>query len=251
MDRARWQVPTGVATAAMATSMVSLYAVSALAPFLVADLGLSRAEVGGLVTVTFAVAAAVSLVAGRLVDSRGARTGLLLLAGVVGTALLAASFAGSYAWLAGALAIAGVAQALANPATNVLVARQVPESPEPPSQSPPDELSPSEPPRDRRRTGLRRRSASTVSSGVARASHIPRSDSSVYPAPATHMAWTDPSTTSAWVAPWTYPSCRPPAADPVHPVYSVLSSTVTDVHGAVTVVSTDDRSSNIPYAGTP
>ncbi len=106
--------------------MLSLYAVSALAPFLVADLGLSRAAVGGLATASFAVAATLSLVAGHLTDLLGARRALLALAAAVTVALLAASAAGSYGWLLAALAVAGVGQALANPATNVLLARAVP-----------------------------------------------------------------------------------------------------------------------------
>nr|WP_305783935.1 MFS transporter [Actinoplanes lichenis] len=48
-----------------------------------------------------------------------------LTATVVGT-LIAASFAGSYGWLLAALALAGIGQALANPATNVLVRARVP-----------------------------------------------------------------------------------------------------------------------------
>ena len=124
----RWGVETSVATAAMAASMWSLYAVSTLAPFLVADLGLSRAGVGGLVTATFAVAAIASLVAGQAVDVVGARRGLLTLAFAVMIALLSASVAGSYGWLVAAIAIAGVGQALANPATNVLLAAGVPAS---------------------------------------------------------------------------------------------------------------------------
>jgi predicted MFS family arabinose efflux permease len=122
----RWQVDTSVATAAMAVSMWSLYAVGALAPFLVADLGLSRAGVGGLVTATFAVAAAGSLVAGPLVDRVGARRGLLALAVAVAVAVVAASLTGSYGWLAATIAVAGLGQALANPATNVLLAANVP-----------------------------------------------------------------------------------------------------------------------------
>ncbi len=122
----RWWVAVGVATTAMASSMLSLYAVSALAPSLVDDLGLSRTRVGELVTATFAVAAVLSLVAGHLVDVTGARRGLAVLSATVTAALSGASFAGSYAALLAVLALAGIGQALANPATNVLLARTVP-----------------------------------------------------------------------------------------------------------------------------
>ncbi|WFE53148.1 MFS transporter [Micromonospora sp. WMMD1155] len=126
MAAERWWAPTGVATAAMATSMTALYATSALAPFLVADLGLSRTAVGALVTVSFAVAAGVSLIAGHLIDLGGARRGLLALCVAVLVALLGASVAPGYGWLLVAVAVAGLGQALANPATNVLVAGAVP-----------------------------------------------------------------------------------------------------------------------------
>nr|MDT0657905.1 MFS transporter [Micromonospora sp. DSM 115978] len=122
----RWWVPTGVATAGMASSALPMYAVAALAPFLVTDLGLSRVGVGALITVSFVVAAAMSLVAGHLVDALGAKVGLAGLCATMGLGLVAASLAGAYGWLVVALAMTGVAQALANPATNVLVARRVP-----------------------------------------------------------------------------------------------------------------------------
>lgn len=114
-----------VATGGMAASMLPLYAISALGPFLVADLGLSRVALGTLVTAAFAVAAVGSLVIGRAVDVVGAHAGLALLFVVVGSVLVTASFAPGYSSLVAIMAVAGVAQALANPATNVLVARHV------------------------------------------------------------------------------------------------------------------------------
>jgi predicted MFS family arabinose efflux permease len=110
----------------MGASMAALYALSALAPFLVADLGLSRVAVGGLVTVSFAVAAVMSVFAGHLVDMWGARRGLVVLCGAVAVALFGAAAAPGYGWLLVAVAAAGVGQAVANPATNVLVAQAVP-----------------------------------------------------------------------------------------------------------------------------
>ncbi|MEV6596780.1 MFS transporter [Actinoplanes sp. NPDC051346] len=122
----RWRAGTAVATAAMTASMLVLYALSALAPLFTADLGLDRAAVGLLVTATFAVAAAVSLIAGRIVDQSGPRRSLLALGVIVTVALAGASFARDYASLLAALAVAGVAQALANPATNLQIGRTVP-----------------------------------------------------------------------------------------------------------------------------
>lgn len=113
-------------TLAMATSMIPLFAVSALAPFLVADLDLTRAQIGGLVTACFAVAAVLSLAVGHVVDVIGARAGFLALALAVAVGLAGASAADSYATLLGALAVAGVGQALANPVTNVAIATGIP-----------------------------------------------------------------------------------------------------------------------------
>ncbi|MGH3941014.1 MAG: MFS transporter [Pseudonocardiaceae bacterium] len=125
-DEARWVGTTGVATAAMAVAMLGPYAVSALGPSLVNDLQLPRSAVGALVTATFAVACVASLVAGRVVDVSGPRRGVAVLAGLVLTGLLAAALAPGYGWLLAALAVIGLALALANPATNLLVAGRVP-----------------------------------------------------------------------------------------------------------------------------
>ena len=117
---------TATATAAMAASTLPLYGVSALGPVLVEELDLSRLQLGSLVAVTIGAAASLSMAAGRLIDRIGARGGLLGLAAVVAATLVAASFAGSYPWLLAALAVAGIGQALANPATNVLIRARVP-----------------------------------------------------------------------------------------------------------------------------
>jgi predicted MFS family arabinose efflux permease len=125
-ERARWAGAAGVATAAMAAAMLPLYAVSALGPALVGDLRLPRSAVGVLVTSTFSVACVASVVAGKVVDAHGPRRGLLGLAGLVLAGMGAAALAPGYGWLLVALAGAGVAQALANPATNLLVVTRVP-----------------------------------------------------------------------------------------------------------------------------
>jgi predicted MFS family arabinose efflux permease len=117
---------TAIATAAMATSTLPLYGISALGPALVADLELSRPQLGSLVAVTISAAAVLSMAAGRLTDRIGARRGLLGLTTAVLVTLSAASLAGSYGWLLAALAVAGIGQALANPATNVLIRARIP-----------------------------------------------------------------------------------------------------------------------------
>ena len=121
-----WAGAAGVATAAMAASMLALYAVSALGPALADDLQLPRSALGALVTATFSEACVASLVVGGVVDVSGPRRGLLWLAALVLAGLLAAALAPGYGALLVALAVAGLAQALANPVTNLLVAARVP-----------------------------------------------------------------------------------------------------------------------------
>ncbi|MGH3885739.1 MAG: MFS transporter [Pseudonocardiaceae bacterium] len=125
-ESSSWAGTAGVATAAMAASMLALYAISALGPALVQDMQLPRSAVGVLVTATFSVACVASLVVGRVVDISGPRRGLLWLAALVLAGLLGAALAPGYGALLGALAVTGLAQALANPVTNLLVATRVP-----------------------------------------------------------------------------------------------------------------------------
>lgn len=121
-----WATTVGIATAAMAAPALATYAVSSLGPVLAHDMHLTRSAVGALVTASFSVACAASLVAGQIVDASGSRRGLLWLAALVLAGLLAAALAPGYGFLLVALAVAGIGQALANPATNLLVAARVP-----------------------------------------------------------------------------------------------------------------------------
>ncbi|MCE7081799.1 MFS transporter [Streptomyces sp. ST2-7A] len=113
-------------TLTMALSMFVLFALGALGPMLLTDLDLTRAQWGSLTAVAFGTASALSLVAGHLTDVIGGRRALvaLLLTVAVVFALLPAAH--GHALLLVALVLAGGAQALANPATNHLIARRLP-----------------------------------------------------------------------------------------------------------------------------
>lgn len=88
-----------------------------LAPFLQADLGLSRAAFGLLATAIY-LGSLFSLVpAGGLCDRLGSRRLFLLGPLALGAALLAGALGGSYALLLGALFVAGVANGVALPPT--------------------------------------------------------------------------------------------------------------------------------------
>jgi predicted MFS family arabinose efflux permease len=111
---------------AMALPMLVLYAIGALGPQLVTDWGVDRAELGVLPATGFAVAAVLSLWAGRIVDrlgTRGASTALFL---VVAVSFAAMAFAGGFGLLLAAIALCGVAQALSNPVTNRVIAERIP-----------------------------------------------------------------------------------------------------------------------------
>lgn len=114
-----------ILTAAMALPMLVLYAVGALGPVLAQDLRVAPSSLGWVTFTTFSIAAVLSPWAGPLTDRLGARRGLVLLFMAVALAYVAAAWVPSLAALAGAVAIGGVAQALCNPVTNLLIAREV------------------------------------------------------------------------------------------------------------------------------
>ncbi len=111
---------------AMGVATVVTFIVGALAPFLVEDLGLSRMSLGLLATVMIAVAAVLSPLAGQLVDRLGGQLVLVVIFAVTAAGMLGMALAGSYAWLLAGAALAGIATAMGNPATNQLISRHIP-----------------------------------------------------------------------------------------------------------------------------
>lgn len=117
---------TALLTCAMAFSMLQLFLIGALGPRLVAERGLSTAVLGLTTTVGFAAAAALSPIAGRMVDRIGPRRSLVLLLGVCALALALIGAAPGAGVLLGAVALGGLPQAVANPATNKAILAAVP-----------------------------------------------------------------------------------------------------------------------------
>ncbi len=115
-----------VLVSAMSLPMLVLYAMSSLGPFITQDLHIHPGLLGYVIFSSFAVAALLSLVAGRYVDRLGSRNALLLLFLVVALAFSLIGFTSQFSGLMSAAALCGVAQALANPVTNLLIAQQVP-----------------------------------------------------------------------------------------------------------------------------
>ncbi|MEU9234189.1 MFS transporter [Streptomyces subrutilus] len=117
---------TALLTCAMAFSMLQLFLLGALGPRLVGELGISPAVLGLTTTVGFGTAAALSPAGGRVVDRVGPRRSLVLLLLVSAVALALIGAAPGAGLLLGAVALGGIPQALANPATNKAVLAAVP-----------------------------------------------------------------------------------------------------------------------------
>lgn len=111
---------------AMALPMLVLYALSTLGPLLGRDLRFEPASLGYLVMSSFGLAAILSPWAGAIVDRIGSRHALIGLFSVISLAFALIATAKTFQGLIIATALCGIAQALANPVTNLLIAQQVP-----------------------------------------------------------------------------------------------------------------------------
>ncbi|AZZ92914.1 MFS transporter [Hahella sp. KA22] len=109
----------------MTLPMLILYTIGALGPLLIADLGIEAGWLGYVTMSAFGVAAMLSLAAGPLVERLGARRGLLLLFVSVALAYALMITLPGFAGIIAAVAVCGVAQALSNPVTNLLIAQQI------------------------------------------------------------------------------------------------------------------------------
>ncbi|MFJ4468370.1 MFS transporter [Streptomyces sp. NPDC089424] len=117
---------TALLTCAMAFSMMQLFLLGALGPRLVTELGVSPTVLGLTTTVGFATATVLSPVGGRVVDRVGPRRCLVALLAVSALALALIGAAPGTGLLLAAVALGGVPQALANPATNKAILAVVP-----------------------------------------------------------------------------------------------------------------------------
>ncbi len=103
------------------------YAFGVLAPHLVSEFGLSRLQLGLLLTTFYLVGGSLSLAAGRAVDHFGPKRVVLFSFALLSASVTAIAASPGYAFLLGSAAVSGVALAVANPATNKLVAIHIPE----------------------------------------------------------------------------------------------------------------------------
>ncbi|MCV2219025.1 MFS transporter [Thauera sp. Sel9] len=117
---------TSLMVMAMGMPMMVFYAIGILGPELVADLAISRTQLGWLTASTFGLAAILSPWAGALVQRIGSCTGLTALFLLVGLSFSLMTVLPGFGGLVTALLFCGVAQSLANPATNQAIAQTVP-----------------------------------------------------------------------------------------------------------------------------
>jgi predicted MFS family arabinose efflux permease len=117
---------TVLATAAMTISMLQLYVLGALGPVLVHQLRLAQWQLGALVAADFAIAAALSVPAGAIVDRLGPRRTLVALFAVSAVALGTLAAARDGWWVLVAVLVGSAPQALSNPATNNVILARVP-----------------------------------------------------------------------------------------------------------------------------
>ncbi|MFJ2784351.1 MULTISPECIES: MFS transporter [unclassified Streptomyces] len=117
---------TALLTTAMAFSMMQLFLLGALGPRLVDELGVSETLLGLTTTVGFGTAALLSPLGGRVVDRFGPRRALTWLLVVSAVALALIGAAPGPGLLLAAVALGGLPQALANPATNKAILAAVP-----------------------------------------------------------------------------------------------------------------------------
>ncbi|MEV0990851.1 MFS transporter [Streptomyces sp. NPDC049949] len=117
---------TALLTSAMAFSMLQLFLLGAFGPRLVDELGVSPTALGLTTAIGFATAAVLSPVGGRVVDRTGPRRSLVVLLLVSAAALALIGAAPGPGFLLAAVALGGLPQALANPATNKAILAAAP-----------------------------------------------------------------------------------------------------------------------------
>ncbi|MFF3861453.1 MFS transporter [Streptomyces sp. NPDC002209] len=106
--------------------MLQLFLLGALGPRLVDELDMSPVTLGLTTTIGFGTAALLSPAGGRIVDRVGPRRSLVALLLISAVALALIGAAPDTGLLLGAVALGGVPQALANPATNKAILAAVP-----------------------------------------------------------------------------------------------------------------------------
>ncbi len=117
---------TALLLGAMGVATFAPNALGVLAVFLIEDLGISRGQLGAIIGLNLVMGALVSPRAGAVTDRLGARRALLALFATSALTFVALALAPAVAPIAAVAAVGGVTQGLANPATNKLIAGELP-----------------------------------------------------------------------------------------------------------------------------
>ncbi len=112
-----------VATLSQASVSSVVFAVGPLAPLLLADFKVSRAEIGLTTTAMYVSSSVMALVGGRAADRVGERRMLALSGLIVGLAALLATRSGSFWAFLGANFVIGIGSGIQNPAGSAAVMR--------------------------------------------------------------------------------------------------------------------------------
>lgn len=110
----------------MMVASIWVYIFGAVAPFWLAEFGMSRTQLGMMTMLLFAVGAFGSLAAGRLVDLVDDRRLFIGIFAAAALTTLVIALAPNLWWLYCASAVGGLVMAAGNPTTNKLIARLVP-----------------------------------------------------------------------------------------------------------------------------
>lgn len=108
------------------TAVLPVFLLSAMAVQVKEDLVFGTAALGGIVATFFLTSAAGSVLMGQVVEWLGAGRGVAMAATLSGSAMATAALSQSWMQLAFALALAGVANAMAQPASNMLLSVSIP-----------------------------------------------------------------------------------------------------------------------------
>lgn len=113
-------------TAAMAIGPLLTYGLSATSALVIDSLGITAVQFGMLATLSFLMAAALSLTLGRFSDRFPARALLVTIFAGAALSFVVAALSTNYLWLLAAMALSGAAQALSNPVTNRMISDHAP-----------------------------------------------------------------------------------------------------------------------------
>jgi predicted MFS family arabinose efflux permease len=124
VSTARLSFPATLLTTMMASAF-QIFAIAVLASAMIADLGMSRAEIGLVGSVNTLVGATTAPLTGRLTDRIGGRRSVVAVLVLSAAGMAVMAVAPNLWWLTVSAVIGGIPQGWGNPATNALISTRV------------------------------------------------------------------------------------------------------------------------------